>query len=98
MWEFTLQKIFWLCGKLGELYKVAGAHEVKMEDVAITWGNGVLYDEAKTNQELMSQVQSGLLQPERYMGWYHNLPCNTEEERAAIRKEYMPDNLIEGGV
>lgn len=91
MWEYTLKEIFRVCGILGEMYKVAGAHAVDMDDVVIAWGNGVLYDEAKTNMELLSQVQSGLLKPERYMGWYHNLPCETEEERAAIRKNYMPE-------
>ena len=96
LWEYTLKEIFRVCGVLGEMYKVAGAHTVDMKNVVVTWGNGVLYDEAKTNHELLSQVQSGLLMPERYMGWYHNLPCETEEERAAIRRDYMPDTLEAG--
>lgn len=96
VWEHAVQETMRLCGILGQLYRIPGAKEVPDGAVVITWGNGVLYDEAKTNSELLSQVQSGLLQPERYVGWYHNLPCNTPEERAAIRKDYMPDSLEEG--
>lgn len=97
MWEITLKEIFRVCGILGEMYKVTGAHALDMDKVVIAWGNGVLYDEAKTNQELLNQVQSGLLKPERYMGWYHNLPCETDAERAEIRKNYMPDSALEEG-
>ena len=40
---------------------------------------------------MMSQVQAGLLAPERYLGWYYNLTFDTEADRAKIRKEYMPE-------
>lgn len=96
VWESVVQETMRLCSILGQLYRVPGAKEVPDDAVVITWGNGVLYDEAKTNSELLQQVQSGLLQPERYVGWYHNLPCNTPEERAEIRRDYMPDFLEEG--
>ena len=91
MWERAVKETMRLCGILGQLYKVPGAHEVADDAVVINWGNGVLYDEAKTNSELFSQVQAGLLQPERYLGWYHNLPCDTLAQRAKIRKDYMPE-------
>lgn len=97
MWESTLEEVLRVCSVLGELYRVPGAGAVEFKNVAIAWGNGVLYDEAKTNQELSSQVSSGLLQPERYLGWYYNLPCETEAERAKIRKNYMPDASLEAG-
>ena len=32
----------------------------------------------------------------RYLGWYYNLPCETPAEREKIRKNYMPDTLLEG--
>lgn len=96
-WEKAVSDAVKLCSILGQLYKVPGAKEIPEDAVVITWGNGVLYDEAKTNEELKAQVAAGLLQPERYLGWYHNLPCDTPEERAKIRKNYMPEseNLIE---
>lgn len=97
-WEKTVQETMRLCSILGQLYRVNGAKDIPKDAVVITWGNGVLYDEAKTNEELKAQVQAGLLQPERYVGWYHNLPCNTPEERAEIRKNYMPETLLEGDV
>lgn len=97
MWENALQEIFRVCGVLGEMYRITGAHVVDMKNIVITWGNGVLYDEAKTNQELLSQVQAGLLKPERYLAWYHNLPCETDADLENIRKNYMPDTVVEAG-
>ncbi len=94
-WEETVKEALRVCGILGKLYNVPGAHEVAEDTVSITWGNGVLYDEAKTDQELRAQVQTGLLQPERYLGWYYNMPCDTPAQRAKIRKEYMPEKVEE---
>ena len=51
-------------------------------------------DEAKTYAELKEQVSMGLLQPERLLGWYHNLACETPEERAQIREKYMPEHTV----
>jgi len=96
MWERVVREAVRLCGVIGQAHAVSGAHAVDDKNIVISWGNGVLYDEAKTNSELLGQVQAGLLQPERYMGWYHNLPCDTPEERAAIRRNYMPEKLEEG--
>lgn len=96
MWEATVKEALRVCGILGELYKVPDAHEIAADAVAISWGNGVLYDEAKTYAELKEMVAAGLLQPERLVGWYHNLPCDTPDQRAYIRKNYMPEALEEG--
>ena len=96
-WEETLREATRVCSILGPMYKVPNAGAIDPDKVVITWGNGVLYDEEKVNAELRSQVQSGLLMPERYMGWYHNLPCDTEAERAEIRKNYMPEAELEAG-
>ena len=78
------------------MYRIPGAHEINDNDASFSFGNGVLYDEEKTGAELLKQVQSGLLQPERYLGWYYDLPCDTEAQRAKIRKDYMPDVLDKG--
>ena len=67
------------------------------KDVLIDWGDGVLYDRARVNQELLSQVQAGLLAPERYLGWYYELPCDTPEDRRRIREAYMPQDTAAPG-
>lgn len=96
MWERVVRETLRLCGILGPIYSVPQAHAIAADAVTIAWGNGILYDEAKTDQELRSQVSSGLLQPERYLGWYYNRPCETPEDRAKIRQDYMPETLVEG--
>ena len=95
-WEQTVRELMRVCPILGQAHGVAGSHSVSDDQYTINWGNGILYDEAKTDQELRSQVQAGLLKPERYLGWYYNRPCETPAEREQIRKEYMPDALAEG--
>ncbi len=96
MWEKAAREALQLCGVLGQLYKVEGAHDVAEDSVIFSWGNGVLYDEAKTYAELKEMVAAGLIQPERLVGWYHNAPCDTPEDRAKIRELYMPESVEEG--
>jgi A118 family predicted phage portal protein len=91
MWTAAVNEAVVLCGQLGQLYKIHQAHEIDPEDVHLSYGDGVLYDRDKANQEMLAQVQSGILTPERYLGWYYELPADTPEERAAIRAAYMPD-------
>lgn len=91
MWTEAVKDAAVLCGKLGQLYKVPGAHEITPDDALLSYGDGVLYDRDKANQEMLAQVQAGLLSPERYLGWYYELPADTPEERAKIRADYMPD-------
>lgn len=90
MWETTIREAMRVCSILGQLYKVQGAHEVVVDDVSIDWGNGVLYDEDKAWEDYKSMVSAGLLKPEIALGWRFNMPTETEEDLAAIRKKYMP--------
>ena len=90
MWKKAVLETVQLCGLLGQMYKIAGAYDVTEDAVVFDWGNGVLYDEAKTYAEMKEMVSLGLLQPERLVGWYLNLPSDTPEERALIREKYMP--------
>ena len=69
VWEEAAREALRLCGILGQMYHIPGAHEINDNDASFSFGNGVLYDEEKTGAELLKQVQSGLLQPERYLGW-----------------------------
>ena len=91
MWEDAVHKVLKLCGTLGQLYKVPGAHEAQEDDVAIMWGNGVLYDEDKTWEDYKDMVARGMLKPEWAVGWRFKLPRETEADLAEIRKKYMPE-------
>lgn len=91
VWTQAVKDAVKLCGILGRLYHVQGATEIDPDDVTIDWGDGVLYNREKVGQEMLQQVQSGLLAPERYLAWYYELPCDTPADRQKIREEYMPD-------
>lgn len=91
MWEKAIWETLRVCGVLGQMYRIPGAHEVAEDQVVISWGNGVLYDEEKIRTQMLGEVQAGLLQPERYLGHVYNLPCDTPSQRAKIRKDYMPE-------
>ena len=90
VWEGVVKEALRLCSVLGDAYKITGAHPVNEKSVVINWGNGILYDEGKTYKEMKEQVSMGLLQPERLVGWYYNMPCETPEERGKVRETYMP--------
>lgn len=90
MWEETVKEVIRVCGILGQIYKVNGAHEIAEDAVAINFGNGVLYDEDKMWADYKEMVAAGLLKPEIAMGWRFNMPATTEAELKAIRDRYMP--------
>lgn len=90
MWEETVQETLRVCGILGQLYKIAGAHEIAEDAVSIDWGNGVLYDENKAWEEYKNMVAAGLLKPEIALGWRFNMPTDTEDDLKKIRERFMP--------
>lgn len=91
MWESALREAVRLCGVLGRMYRVPGAHDVEDDSIAVDWGNGVLFDEEKTWADYKDMVAAGLLKPEIALGWKFNMPRDTEAQLAKIRKKYMPD-------
>lgn len=95
MWEKTVHEVVRICGILGQMYKVPGAHEVAEDAVAIDWGNGVLFDEEKTWADYLDMVARGLLKPEIAMGWRFNMPTKTEKDLERIRKTLMPEQVEE---
>lgn len=97
MWEKAVREAVRLCGVLGRMYQVPGAHEVTGDEVTIDWGNGVLYDEEKTWEDYKQMVASGLLKPEIALGWRFNMPTDTAAQLAKIREKYMPELIEEGG-
>ena len=78
-----------LCAVLGGLYGMGG----EASAVRFDWGNGVLYDEEKRWADYKEMVASGLLAPEVALGWRFGLPAETPEQRAAIRKQFMPERM-----
>jgi A118 family predicted phage portal protein len=91
MWERTMRQVVYLCGVLGQMYNVPGAHEVDPETVTIDWGNGVLYDENATWEDMKDQVSRGLLKPEIAVGWRYGMPYETPADLQKIREKYMPE-------
>ena len=93
MWEVAAKESLRVCDALGKMYGVQGCTGTvdPEEALVIQWGNGILYDEDKTNQEMLAQVQAGLLKPERYLAWYYDLPNKTAEDLQKIRQDYMPE-------
>lgn len=98
VWEKAVKDAVKLCGTLGKLYKVPGAHEIDQDAISIDWGNGILYDEDKTWADYKDMVASGLLKPEIAIGWRFGMPTETEKDLAAIRKKYMPEveQMVDG--
>ena len=90
MWEEAVKEALRVCGILGQLYKVPGAHEIAEDAAVINWGNGVLYDEDKTWADYKEMVAAGLLKPEIAMGWRFNMPTKTEADLKKIRDQLMP--------
>lgn len=90
MWEETVKETLRVCGILGQLYKIPGAHEVPEDAAVINWGNGVLYDEDKTWEDYKGMVAAGLLKPEIALGWRFNMPTKTEADLKKIREQLMP--------
>ena len=91
MWANAVKEAVRLCGVLGKLYGIAGAHEVQDDEVSIDWGNGILYDEDKTWADYLDMVARGLLKPEIALGWRFGMPTETPEDLQKIRGKYMPD-------
>lgn len=96
MWETALRETVMLCGILGQLYHVPGAHDVDDDSVILDWGNGVLYDEEKTWADYKEMVAAGLLKPEIALGWRFNMPTDTAAQLRKIREKYMPETAEDG--
>lgn len=90
MWEGAVRKAVALCGDLSALY---GLPVPGCLDIALDWGNGVLYDEDKTWEKYVQMVDKGLLKPEIALGWRFGMKTDTEEDLAAIREKYMPEKV-----
>lgn len=92
MWERAVKEAVRVCDVLGRRYRVYQGPALDPEkDIAIHWGNGVLYDEDKTWEDYKDMVARGLLKPEIALGWRFDLPTDTPADLAVIRAKYMPE-------
>lgn len=92
MWESAVREGVRVSDILGRTYKVYSGPVVDpAKDVAISWGNGILYDEDQTWADYKDMVARGLLKPEIAVGWYFDMPTETEADLAKIREKYMPE-------
>lgn len=86
VWEKCLMQTISLCAILSEVY---GLSLGKIQNLRVEWGNGVLYDEDKVWQDYKDMVSMGLIAPEVALGWRFGMACQTEQDRQAIRDQYM---------
>ena len=92
VWTEAVHDTIRLCGILGKLYGVTGAHEIPAPEdvVTVDWGNGILFDEDKVWADYLDMVGRGLIKPEIALGWRFGMPTETEADLAKIREKYMP--------
>lgn len=91
MWYEALRESLCLCDALGKMHRLCDLTLYDPDALAVTWGNGILYDRDKERAYQLQLVQAGLLRAELYLAWEYDLPCDTDAELAAIRQKYMPE-------
>ena len=97
-WEDAMRETLRICCVLGYMYKLTRHRDFDQDSLVVDWGDGVLYNREKVGQEMLAQVQAGILKPERYLAWYYEFPCETEADMAKIRQDYMPElSALTGG-
>lgn len=87
MWEQAVCRTMVLCARLAQLYALGSCRDTT---VRFDWGNGVLYDEERLWENYLDMVSRGLIAPEVALGWRFGMPAETEQQRAEIRRRYMP--------
>lgn len=99
MWYDALRSALHLADQWGQCFGLCDAAAWDEKALAVTWGNGVLYDADKEWADRLEMVQQGLLRPELAVAWKFDLPAETEEDLVAIRQKYMPalTDLESGG-
>lgn len=90
MWADVVPEVIRVCGLLAAAYKLKGWNGSELPDVALDFGNGVLYDEETEFNRLNLLTAQGRLRDEYVLGWLFSMPTDSEEDLAAIREKYMP--------
>lgn len=90
-WESCAREVVRVCDVLGRIYHIKDNTVIdSTQDISISWGNGILYDEDKEWATLMQLVSAGMLKPEIALAWKFDLPWDKPGEIEYIRKRYMP--------
>lgn len=100
MWEGAVREAVRVCDLLGQMYGLCDSSAVDPDkDISISWGNGILYDEDKVWSQYQAMVAAGLLKPEIAVGWYFDMPTETDADLVKIREKYMPEleQMTSGG-
>ena len=92
MWYNALSETLRISDLWGQTLGFCSSQAVDIEHLlSVNWGNGILYDDAKSWQETLEMVQSGILKPELALAKKFDLPCETPEDLETIRAKYMPE-------
>lgn len=94
VWQGALQEALALAGWLGNAYGLT-TREYQPGELAVDWGNGLLYDQEKDWQQLIQMAASGVLKPELLLAWKYGLPHQTNQQLAEIRQRFMPQDKEE---
>lgn len=94
VWQKALGEALALAGWLGNAYGLC-SREYQPGELAVDWGNGLLYDQEKDWQQLIQMAASGVLKPELLLAWKYGLPHQTESQLAEIRQRFMPETKEE---
>nr|DAL36237.1 MAG TPA_asm: portal protein [Caudoviricetes sp.] len=91
VWFDGVREYLTLCDTLGKMYRYCdqSAWDVT-EQLAITWGNGVLYDPDGELETDLRLVAAQLLKPEIAVARHFDQPWENEEDLKNVREKYMP--------
>jgi len=91
MYYDALREALRLCDLLGQMFKLCDSSRFDLDSLAVTWGNGVLYDARQEWEDDLAAVAAGLLRPELALAHKYDLACDTPEDLKKIRETYMPE-------
>ena len=91
VWFDGVREHLTLCVTMGKMYRYCdqSAWDVT-EQLAITWGNGVLYDPDGELETDLRLVAAQLLKPEIAVARHFDQPWADEEDLKNVREKYMP--------
>mgnify|MGYP001755874046 CR=1 FL=1 len=91
VWFDAVREYLALCDTLGKMYRYCDQSVWDVtEQLAVTWGNGVLYDPDKELETDLRLVAAQLLKPEIAVARHFDQPWEDEEDLKNVREKYMP--------
>ena len=91
VWFDAVREYLTLCDTLGKMYRYCDQSTWDVTaQLAMTWGNGVLYDPDKELETDLRLVAAQLLKPEIAVARHFDQPWEDEEDLKNVREKYMP--------